>query len=326
MRSFWLAKKAERSVALRMLPDHQARRVDFEIIRRQAGKWQAANGKPLDGMPQFDGTVRRGSATCPVCGYTTPVASVRRQLKARRGGAADARLFCVVTTRPGEQGRFYRLPTEADLGAVRKAAAELERRKAAHTGPLSLVPDEEISLNEIRRMTVPLYGMMTWESLFTPRQALALTTFARLIQEFSTGTGTDSLMAAMQTCLALALDKEADLNNGLTGWKQDAECPVHLFARQAIPMVWDFAEAVPISESSGSWQSMYERTAYSIEQGLYDQPWIGHISNASATDYPLPNDSAHAFVTDPPYYDAVPYAYLSDFVLVSTILNISMVT
>ena len=61
-------------------------------------------GKPLDGTPQFDGTVRRGSATCPVCGYTTPVACVRRQLKARRGGAADARLFCVVTTRAGGAG------------------------------------------------------------------------------------------------------------------------------------------------------------------------------------------------------------------------------
>ena len=81
-----------------------------------------------------------------------------------------------MTTRPGEQGRFYRLPTERDLEAVRKAAAELERRKAAHTGPLSLVPDEEISLNEIRRISVPIYGMSTWGDLFTPRQALALTT------------------------------------------------------------------------------------------------------------------------------------------------------
>ena len=120
MRSLWLAKKGERSVALRLIPDAERKRVDFEIIHRQGGKWQTANGKPLDGTPQFDGTVRRGSATCPVCGYTTPVTSVRRQLKARRGGAADARLFCVVTTRPGEQGRFYRLPTEADLEAVRK--------------------------------------------------------------------------------------------------------------------------------------------------------------------------------------------------------------
>ena len=68
---------------------------------------------------------------------------MRVQLKVRKGGAADARLFCVVTTRPTEQGRFYRLPAERDLEAVRKATVELERRKQAHTGPESLVPDEE---------------------------------------------------------------------------------------------------------------------------------------------------------------------------------------
>jgi len=142
MRGLWLAKKKNRSVALRIKinrdrqnndhPVHPVNpvKIDFEIIK---------DAKPED---VGEGTVRRGSATCPVCGYTTPVASVRRQLKERRGGAADARLFVVVTTRPGQKGRFYRLPTERDLEAVRKAAAKLERRKVAHTGPLSLTPDE----------------------------------------------------------------------------------------------------------------------------------------------------------------------------------------
>jgi adenine-specific DNA methylase len=105
MRSLWLAKKSQRSVALRMIPDQEKKCVGFEIIP--------------EATKVGEGTVRRGSATCPVCGYTTPVASVRKQLKARRGGAADARLFCVVTTKPGQQGRFYRLPTERDLEAVR---------------------------------------------------------------------------------------------------------------------------------------------------------------------------------------------------------------
>jgi putative DNA methylase len=78
-------------------------------------------------------------------------------------------------------------------------------------------------------------------------------------------------------------------------------------------MVWDFAEAVPISDYSGSWSSMYERTAHSIEQCRYNQPWIGITEQFTATTHPLPDDSANALVTDPPYYDAVPYAYLSDF-------------
>ena len=118
IRSLWLAKKANRSVALQLVPRPRAKRVDFQIIVKQRGGWvDQDDPKTKIEDPKFDGTVKRGSATCPCCGYTTPVASVRQQLKARKGGAADARLFCVVTTRTSEQGRFYRLPTDNDLGS-----------------------------------------------------------------------------------------------------------------------------------------------------------------------------------------------------------------
>ena len=108
--------------------------MDFEIIE---------NAKPSQ---VGDGTVARGSATCPCCGYTTPVASVRIQLKTRSGGAADARLFCVVTTRADQPGRVYRPPNEKDVQAVEKAVAELDRRKKNHRGDLSLVPGEPLPL------------------------------------------------------------------------------------------------------------------------------------------------------------------------------------
>ena len=173
MRSLWLAKKGTHSVALKMLSDREKKRVDFEIIRDFQDK------------DVGQGTVRRGSITCPVCGYTTPVASVRKQLKARLGGAADARLFCVVTTKAKQQGRFYRLPTKQDLDAVCKATEELERRKSEHKGSLSLVPDEPLPVMS-GVFNAPLYGHNTWGSLFTPRQALALTTLVKLVKEAST--------------------------------------------------------------------------------------------------------------------------------------------
>src|SRR5207253_7909530 len=127
---FWLAKKGNRAVALKLVPRPKLKRVDFEIVE---------DARPKD---VGEGTVRRGSASCPVCGFTTPVASVRRQLTERRGGTADARLLCVITTRPGRSGVGYRLPTEGDAEAIRKVREELARRKPAHKGPLSLVPDE----------------------------------------------------------------------------------------------------------------------------------------------------------------------------------------
>ncbi|MGI9951093.1 DUF1156 domain-containing protein [Moorellaceae bacterium AZ2] len=303
LRSLWLAKKGGRSVALRLIPNHKEKRVGFEIIE---------NAKATDVV---EGTVRRGSATCPVCGYTMPVASVRRQLKERRGGATDARLFCVVTTRPGQQGRFYRLPTERDLAAVRKAAAELERRKREHRGPLSLVPDEALPPQGTLGFRVQLYGMETWGDLFTPRQALALATLARLVREVgekATDKGEKGLALAVQTCLALALDKQADLGNSLNRWEPIAQCPRQLFGRQAIPIVWDYAEGVPIGTASGAFSVFVEGLVNALEQVGSD--WgVGRCEKASATVNPLPDDAADAFVTDPPYYDSVPYADLSDF-------------
>ena len=148
----WLRKPTV--VGLQIVPNPKAKRLDFQIIVEQRGGWvdQAEANTKVEN-PKFDGTVIRGSATCPSCGYTTPVARVREQLKMRRGGTNDARLLCVITTRVGEQGRSYRSPTNEDTKAVSEAKTELERRKDAHTGRLSLVPNEEISLNEIRRIS-----------------------------------------------------------------------------------------------------------------------------------------------------------------------------
>ena len=120
IRSLWLAKKANRSVALQLVPRPRAKRVDFQIIIKQRGGWvDQDDPKAKIEDPKFDGTVKRGSATCPCCGYTTPISRLREQMKTRRGGTYDARLFCVVTTRDDEQGRFYRLPADMDLAVTR---------------------------------------------------------------------------------------------------------------------------------------------------------------------------------------------------------------
>ncbi|MFZ4441164.1 MAG: DUF1156 domain-containing protein, partial [Syntrophales bacterium] len=313
IRSLWLAKKANRSVALQLVPRPRANRVDFQIIVKQCDKWlDQSDLKSEISNPQFEGTVRRGSATCPCCGYTTPVVRVREQLKTRQGGANDARLMIVVRTRANEQGRFYEVPTEKDLHAIRQAAVELDRKINLHAGPLSLVPDEKISLNEIRRISVPIYGIASWGDMFTQRQLLALTTLAGLVWKVCPNCDAE-FAGAVKTMLALAVNKQADLGCALTRWKQDAECPVNLFGRQAIGMVWDFAETVVTSDSSGSWASMFERTVYTLKCGINQFSTTGQTLQCSATKHVLPSGSADAVITDPPYYDAVPYAHLSDF-------------
>jgi adenine-specific DNA methylase len=314
MRALWLAKKSRHSVALKFIPDREKKRVDFEIVQ---------NPKAQD---VSEGTVRRGSATCPVCGYTTPVASVRRQLKARGGGAADARLFCVVTTKPGQQGRFYRLPTERDLEAVRRAAEVLERKNAEHTGSLSLVPDEPTpqggGSGAGRAFSQRNYGMDLFGDLFTSRQALALTTLARLVREAGRRLADENdagLTAAVQTCLAMANDKQADYNSSLCTWNTRGEYIGHTFGRQALPMIWDFVELQPCGDGSGNLDGAFEWIFRVLSKETESREQViryGLSDCANAIHIPLPDDTAKCFVTDPPYYDAVPYSDLSDFFLV----------
>ena len=318
IRSLWLAKKANRSVALQLVPDQKAKRVDFQIIIKQRGEWvnqDCPNEKIVN--PKFDGTVKRCSGTCLCCGYTTPVARVREQFKKRRGGSSDARLVAVVSTRDEEQGRFYRLPGQADLNAERIAAEELKSRNAFQSGALSLIPNEKISLNEIRRISVPLYGMTTWGDLFTPRQALTLATLTKLVRNAGdriAASGDSELVEPILTCLAFVTDKIADKASSLCRWKATAEyMGGNTFGRQAIGMVWDFCEASVLGKVTGDIASEFDWLEKFLRHGSLSVAGAGQAESASATSHPLPDDSADAFITDPPYYDSVPYAHLSDF-------------
>jgi len=155
--------------------------------------------------------------------------------------------------------------------------------------------------------------MIQWSDLFTARQKVALTELARPIA----GKHLDhELESAAALLLSIAVNKTADLGNALAPWKPDAECPVHLFARQAIGMAWDFCESVPSCDSSGSFLSAYQRSADALDSVGGIGPKPGQIQSADAVDHPLPDAAAGVWFTDPPYYDAIPYSDLSDFFLV----------
>lgn len=308
IRSLWLRKKAGRGVALAF--DETARR-EGRIAFRILGQ----DGRPVTEGGVGPGTVRRGSATCPVCGYTTPVARVREQLRTRGGGAADARLLAVVLTHPSTQGRYYRLPTERDLEAARAAETELERRHRERLNGLPAVPDEPLPPEGTLGFRVQKYGVATWGDLFTSRQLLALTTLAKYVREaiarIREERGED-FARAVGTCLGLAVDRAAENMTSLCRWNAVGEKLQGTFGRQALPIVWDFGETWPFSGSVGDWDSLLEnfRIAYETASAT---AWAGQAIAMTATAIPLPDELAQAVVTDPPYYDAVPYADLSDF-------------
>lgn len=317
-RSLWLCKKKDRKRALkpRVVREHDAPpRVEFEIFEPKTDKDVRA------------GTVSRAKATCVCCGTVLAPDRVRAQLSAQRGGAdvifddkgrrtGGAYLLTVVTLKPAESGRHYRLPNDRDYAAVLRA----QRRVAKLLGDwerggkqgLCPVPDEPLPLMS-GTFNVPLYGMNSWGDLYTARQKFALATLGNCIGNVEGD--------APKVLLALVADGVADRNAVLATWRPqaDQEKVEHVFARQALPMSWDFAEAVPLSQSTGSWDDRVTATAETVEAFAV---WSGgptrtgdvHLANATA--HPLPNDAADVWFSDPPYYFAVPYADLSDFFFV----------
>ncbi len=207
------------------------------------------------------------------------------------------------------------MATQNDLEVVRKAAEELEKRKMKHVGIHSIVPDESTEHYESFVNRGPIYGMTTWEYYFTPRQALALSTLARLVRKAGKRIDTEcknGLASAVTTCLAFALDKQADSNSSLCSWRSVSQDIGHTFGRQALPMMWDFVEANIFSGATRDWLNAVEgelKALQSLDEGICQ----GRAEMASATAHPFPNDAANAFITDPPYYYSVQYADISDF-------------
>jgi adenine-specific DNA methylase len=314
-RSFWLCKKANRKRALKyrvVQPEDEPPCVEFEIFEPKSEKE----------VPS--GTVTRAKATCVACGAVLPPERVRAQLAAQRGGAdvvfdtdarraGGARLLAVVILKPGEQGRHYRLPAEYDYEVVRKSQERIavilgEWERGGKRG-LCPVPDEPTPAGggsgAGRAFSVQKYGMLRWGDLFTNRQKVALLKIGQLLASVET----------IARPLLLALGKLVDLSNDACPWEPIAECPRNVLSNGRIKPSWDFAEGVPTSEASGSFAVCVENLASGVAsvRGIF-QP--AQCQLAAAQSSPLPNESAHVWFTDPPYYDAIPYADLSDFFFV----------
>jgi adenine-specific DNA methylase len=157
--------------------------------------------------------------------------------------------------------------------------------------------------------------MTTWGSLFSRRQQLALLTLIHLVQQATRNVGQEQqdLGVAVQSVLALAVDRVAAQNSSLSWWQPSGEFCVGAFGRQALPMVWDFCEIQPLAGFSGGFEGALNWVVRVIEHMADSQLLVGSVSMSSATRHPLPDDSAEAVITDPPYYAAIPYADLSDF-------------
>ena len=315
MRSFWLCKKPRRKWALRPRverSDGTLPRVEFEVF-------EPAAEKDVHG-----GTVTRARATCLCCGAVLAPDRVRPQLAIQRGGAdvvfdeqgrrtGGARMTAVVALKPGERGRHYRLPTDADYAAVYRAQERItgildEWERGGKRG-LCPVPDEPLPPIGTLGFRVQRYGMLQWGDLFTARQKVALVAICRNASE-------SRLKGILCELVGLVASRLSDRIASLVAWDVGGEKLGHVFNRQALPIVWDFTEGSPLAGASGSYDNVIKQIEGAVRAVSRTIEATGQVEQADATHHPLPDDTASVWFTDPPYYDAVPYADLSDFFLV----------
>jgi len=310
IRQFWLAKKDKKKVSL--YPDTSNGKLEFRIVGDGYASWP-------EGFDPENGTVARAVATCLVCGGAVDGNTTHHLF---RDGQAVERMLVVVMNPPSRGGKVYRIAIEADKTTYQMAAQALheKREKLILKWGLNPVPDEALPPKESHRAVgsqLPVYGYKSWSDLFNARQQLTLITFADKVHYTYTAileaAYNDEFAKAVVTYLALGLDMTAAFTNNLARWENTSEAIKQLYSRQALPMVWDYAEVNPFSGASGSFETGQKYYAKVMEHCSMTDDAFATVTQSSATHLLYPDDFFDAVLTDPPYYDNVPYSYLSDF-------------
>jgi len=257
------------------------------------------------------GTVNRGGGRCICCDAPVPFKYIRAEAKAKR---MSEQLMAVVAE--GHRQRIYVRPTPEIEEVARQVAPTWQP-----TGEISHWPG---------RTNVVEYGLTTFGDLFTPRQLVALTTFSDLVGEARARVIADAKRAgwpddgvglagggccataygdAVGVYLAFAVDKCTDYWNSIATWAQSGGFIRNCFSRQAIPMTWDFVEGNPFSFSTANWSAAFEWVSRSIrELPSYGRASVIQLDSSAQTEAKV-----RLISTDPPYYDNIGYADLSDF-------------
>ena len=284
------------------------------IIEGQEYRFAVRVSKPPDPAAAKRGSKSGGSGSpflCLMSGSPMPFDYLRTEGKAGRLGA---RLLAIVAK--GDRERVYLTPND------------MQERPANVTRP-SWTPDTTLPPRALG-FRVQEYGMDHWRDLFTHRQLVALATFSDLVAEAMErvrrdavaaglpddgrplrdgGAGATAYAEAVAVYLGLVISKIANIGSSIASWMSDRGAFRETFARQAIPMVWDFAEANPFADTGGSFRTALEKGALVAEK----LPVTGTASSTQSDAATQTITSDKVVSTDPPYYDNIGYADLSDF-------------
>jgi len=282
LKGFYLANTSTKQIYLQ--PIIHGTQIDFEIKK---------------GSCDSEGFVQnRKSLVCPCCGNATSNAELKAQFLKK---SISERLLAVIEE--SDNGKAYRLPTKAEIKVI------------------SNIPKATISLNEAiakdntKQFDLCPWGFLTFGEMFSPRQLLALQTLVIKLEDIKTEVNAhvNEYGKSIVTYLSVLLNRMSPRMTSFGIWDTSRESLAHIFGRQAIQMVFDYPEVYPFSNSTGGAFNQIDWITRYVESES-ENPFYGILNNASSGDKSQFSDkSITAVVTDPPYYDAIAYADLSDF-------------
>lgn len=315
---FWLANKENIKVAYKPIINKEKKTIEFEIIKGEMG-----------GFDPQERTVNRADVRCLVCEQITK-ANLTRRLASQ--GKMGQRLAVVILNNPSENGKKYRIATENDLEIYNKSENFLKEKINNWTWLDSPIPDEKIAPIGTYGIDAQRYTVnQEWGELFNSRQKAVILTILEKIQKNQDKIkkdcislsldnyeiDTDDATKAIIGYLGILLDRIIDSYSKQNVWIPVGEKPAGTFGRQALPVVWDYLENNILEGSARAWENQIDWLVEFIDFASKSfnnlEKKNVFITNFSATNIKLPDNTFDAVFTDPPYYDNVPYSDLSDF-------------
>ena len=308
LKTRWLCKKANKRVLLTMEPNAEKVGVVFGIENDVPVKGGNAAQRREHDKRVGAGTMSSVGVRCPCCGTIMTMEDLRLEGKSHGLG-----LQMTAVAVEGQRTKEQRLPTDVELHAAAFESRIIDEQMS--DVPFGILT-EPMPREDALGMRAPKYGIDSWSMMFTSRQAVALarlTVASRLAREPLLTEGyDDAWREAVSAYLACGLDRLVDFANVNVQWKVDADTVNHALVRFAIQMTWDFAEGNPIGGSAGAYSLCINRIATALDT-LAQLPsgCVPPTVRHQTAEAPLPK--VDLIVTDPPYYDAIPYSDLMDW-------------
>jgi putative DNA methylase len=312
LKTRWLCRKDGKRVRLTTEPNAARNGVTFNVEPGVPVQGTSAGTRKAADKRLAEGTMSRKGVWCPCCGRPSTVQmtmeDIRFEGQTKRLGAV---MTAVVVD--GLNGKEYRRPTEHEIAIAEISGTDLASAYAVI--PFGL-PREPLPSKEAPGIRVPLYGFTQWADLFTTRQLLTLAVLTAAVRQVKAAAIAfgypEAWGEALWAYLALAIDRQADYGSAVCSWHNSAEKLRNTFGRFALPIVWDYTETNPLSGLTGDFLGALDWIGRVVSRRVSDTA-SGEaviIQRVSAMELQGQFD---AIVTDPPYYDAIPYSDLMDF-------------